>query len=80
MSTIKIKVKVVERTNLALLVSDGRKEAWVPWSQIEEAIQEEGLMGPEITAIVVPQWLADDKGLKQHQKDADTLDLFGGAS
>ena len=76
MSTTKINVKVVERTDLALLVSDGRKEAWVPLSQIEEVIEEPGLFGPVITAIVVPEWLAADKGLQQLHDD-DTLDLFG---
>ena len=78
MSTIKINVKVVERTAQALLVSDGRKEVWVPLSQIEEVIEEPGLFGSEITGILVPDWLAADKGLQQHQDDA-TLDMFGGA-
>ena len=78
MSTTKIHVKVVERTSLALLVSDGHKEAWVPLSQIEEVIEEPGIFGPVVTAIVVPTWLAADKGL-QPQQDEDTLDLFGGA-
>lgn len=80
MSTIKINVKVVERTDLALLVSDGRKEAWVPLSQIEEVIEEPGLFGPIITAIIVPEWLAADKGLQPDHQDEDTLDLFGDAS
>lgn len=79
MSTIKINVKVVERTALALLVSDGRKDVWVPLSQIEEVIEEPGLFGPEVTAIMVPDWLAADKGLQAGQDDA-TLDLFGGAA
>lgn len=79
MSAVKINVKVVERTDLALLVSDGRKDAWVPLSQIEEFIEESGPFGPVVVAIVVPDWLAADKGLQQLQDD-DTLDLFGGAS
>jgi len=58
-------------------VSDGHKEAWVPWSQIEEANLKAGPMGPENAAIVIPQWLADSTGLRQHQQDDDTLDLFG---
>lgn len=77
MSTIKINVKVVERTGMALLVSDGRQQVWVPISQIEEVIEEPGLFGSEVTAIVVPDWLAADKGLQAGQDD-DTLDLFGG--
>ena len=79
MNSIKINVKVVERTDLALLVSDSRKEAWVPLSQIEEVLEEPGLFGPVITAIFVPEWLAADKGLQQHQDD-DTVNMFGGAA
>jgi len=79
-STVKINVKVVERTDLALLVSDGRKEAWVPLSQIEEVIEEPGLFGPAITAIVVPEWLAADKGLQPVNQDDATLDMFGDAA
>jgi len=78
--TIKINIKVVERTTLALLVSDGHKEAWVPLSQIIEVTEADGWSGPEVTAIEIPKWLAETKGLKQHQQDADTFDLFGGAS
>lgn len=79
MSTIRINVKVVEQTDLALLVSDGRKEAWVPLSQIEDTIEEEdGMLGVNITAIIIPEWLASDKGLQQAHQDEDTLDLFGG--
>ena len=82
MSTIKINVKVVERTDLALLVSDGRKEAWVPLSQIEEEIKEPtGSFGlVTTTSIVIPDWVAREKGLQQLNQDEDTLDLFGGAS
>lgn len=82
MSTIKINVKVVERTDLALLVSDGRKEAWVPLSQIEEVIEEPtGSFGlVTTTSIVIPDWVAREKGLQQLNQDEDTLDLFGGAS
>ncbi len=79
MSSIKINVKVVLRTDLSLLVFDGRREAWIPLSQIEEVIEEPGIFGPSVVAIVVPDWLATDKGLQQLQDDA-TLDLFGGAS
>lgn len=79
MSTIKINVKVRGRTDLALLVFDGQREAWVPHSQIAEVIEEPGLFGPEVTAILLPEWIAADKGLTNHHLDEDTLDLFGGA-
>ncbi|OGB26224.1 MAG: hypothetical protein A3I66_00810 [Burkholderiales bacterium RIFCSPLOWO2_02_FULL_57_36] len=78
MSSLKINVKVRGRTSLAMLVFDGQKEAWVPLSQIQEVIEESGLFGDEVTAIVVPDWVAAEKGLQQLQQDDDTLDLFGG--
>ena len=78
---IRINVTVVERTDLAMLVTDGHKEAWLPLSQIEEVIEEPGSFGlMQVTAIVVPEWLAADKGLRQHQVDDDTLSLFGSAA
>ncbi len=77
MSTIKINVKERGRTDLALLVFDGQREAWIPHSQIQEVIVEHGLFGPEITAIVIPTWIATDKGLVNNDQDNNTLDLFG---
>ncbi|MBP8183088.1 MAG: hypothetical protein KAX88_03200 [Rhodoferax sp.] len=78
--TIKINVKVLERTHLALLVTDGHKDAWVPLSQIEDVFEvDDGMLGISITAIVIPKWLAADKGLAQRQQDEDTFDMFGGA-
>jgi hypothetical protein len=54
---------------------------WVPLSQIDEEIQEPtggmGLM--HTTAIVVPTWVAKEKGLEAEKQDTSTLDLFGGA-
>ena len=51
-------------------------------SQIEEEITEPtghfGLM--TTTAIIVPDWVAREKGLQQVNQDEDTLDLFGGAT
>jgi len=82
MSSVKIHVTLVSRTDLAILVNDGQREAWVPLSQIEEEIEEPtghfGLV--TTTAIVVPDWVAREKGLQQINQDEDTLDLFGGES
>lgn len=79
MSSVKIAVTLLGRTDLAILVSDGQREAWVPLSQIEEEIEEPtgnfGLV--TTTAIVVPDWVAREKGLQQLNQDEDTLDLFG---
>ncbi len=77
--TIEINIKVVERTSLAWLVSDGQKDAWIPISCIEDyAEEDDGMLGTNTPAIVIPTWLADDKGLTRHVKDVNTLDLFGG--
>ena len=82
MNSVKINVELLGRTDLAILVSDGQREAWVPLSQIEEEIVEPtgnfGLV--TTTAIVVPDWVAREKGLQQLNQDEDTLDLFGDAS
>lgn len=79
MSSVKIAVTLLGRTDLAILVSDGQREAWVPLSQIEEEIEEpSGNFGlVTTTAIVVPDWVAREKGLQQLNQDEDTLDLFG---
>jgi len=81
MSSVKINVTRVGRTDLAILVNDGQREAWVPLSQIEEEIEEPtgnfGLV--TTTAIIVPDWVAREKGLQQLNQDEDTLDMFGGA-
>lgn len=81
MSAVRIKVTELGRTDLALLVTDGTRDAWVPFSQIEEIVEERtghmGLMA--VTAIIVPDWVAAEKGLQPLNQDEDTLDLFGGA-
>lgn len=82
LDSVKINVTLLGRTDLAILVSDGQREAWVPLSQIEEEITEPtghfGLM--TTTAIIVPDWVAREKGLHQVNQDEDTLDLFGGGA
>ena len=82
MNTVKINVRLVSRTDLAILVNDGQREVWVPLSQVEEEIEEpKGNFGlVTTTAIVVPDWVAAEKGLRQINLDEDTLDMFGGAA
>lgn len=81
MTTVKINVTLIGRTDLAILVNDGRREAWVPLSQVEEEIMEPA--GPlnivTTTAIIVQDWVATEKGLQPSQQDDCTIDLFGGA-
>lgn len=48
-------------TDKAVLCLISGEEVWLPWSQISESnIQEKGDSG----WIVIPQWLADKKGLE----------------
>ena len=79
-TTLKIKVTLMGRTDLAILVSDGKRQAWVPLSQVEEEIEEPtGPMGiVTTTAIVLQDWVAKERGLEPSQQDDCTLDLFGG--
>lgn len=81
MSNVKINVKELGRTDLAILVSDGHTQVWVPRSHIVEEIKEPagGILNEDTTvAIVVPEWVAREKGLQQEAQDVVTMDLFGG--
>lgn len=81
MTSVRIDVCLVARTDLAILVTNGPREVWVPLSQIEEEIEEPtGAFGlVTTTAIIVPDWVAREKGLQLADPDEDTLDLFGDA-
>ena len=76
-NTVKIKVELISRTDLAILVSDGKRQAWVPLSQVIEEIQENtGHMAIiATTAIVVQDWVAKERGLTPSNDDR-TMDLF----
>lgn len=79
--TVKIKVVEMGRTDLAILVSDGKRQAWVPLSQVEEEISEPtGPMGIVSTvALMVQDWVAKERGLEPSNEDDFTMDLFGSA-
>lgn len=78
--TVKIKVTLLGRTPLAIYINDGRRDVWLPLSQVEEEIKEPGAMGiPTTTTIVVKDWVAKEKGLLQLQEDDCTMDMFGGS-
>jgi len=57
---IEIAVEVRRETEKAMLIYDGKSEAWVPKSQITD--QSEKNDGT-IESIFVPEWLALEKGL-----------------
>ena len=44
----------VRRTKLAILFDFGDKQAWIPESQIHELFDD---------SVIIPEWLAEDKGL-----------------
>lgn len=54
-------VVAVRETELALLVVVNGEETWIPKSQIkdESEVNEPGDSG----TLVIPEWLADDKGI-----------------
>lgn len=58
---VEVDVEVAHRTEKAVLVHTGNKEeaAWLPLSQIE--LHASGVAG--IETVVLPEWLAQDKGL-----------------
>jgi hypothetical protein len=57
-----IACEVRHKTGRAILIHDGVREAWIPYSQIEDPDPEEMEIGSHIT-LLIPTWLAKDKGL-----------------
>lgn len=58
--TIEIDVDILRETEAALLVSDGGRQVWLPKSQIENP---DDLSPGDSGEIIVPVWLAEEKGL-----------------
>ena len=56
-----IDVTVVAATESAVLLSNGKDEAWVPRSQIID--EEDALDKGVATRVELPVWLAEKKGL-----------------
>ena len=57
---IEIACEVLSETDKAFRVSDGVKEAWLPKSQVEH--HPEGDPRKRSSIMVMPEWLAKDKG------------------
>jgi len=57
---VEITVEVIKETELAVLVTDGDEEVWLPKSHIET--DEDFISGVAIE-IAIPEWLANEKGL-----------------
>lgn len=56
---VEIECEVLLETELALKISDGDIEIWIPKSQIKDQCEENG----KITSIFISEWLATEKGL-----------------
>ncbi len=56
-----IEVEVRHMTARAVLVNDGDRNTWLPYSQIEDGM-ETLEVGKHVT-LLVPEWLANEKGL-----------------
>lgn len=56
-----IDVEILRETNMAIFVSNGDMEAWIPKSQIIDS-DENFEIGTSIT-ITIPEWLAIEKEL-----------------
>lgn len=78
---VEIPCSVEARTEQALLINHGARQVWVPLSQIVQQIEEPTgpMRTPATTAIVVPTWVAQEKGLEAAPRDTNTPDLFGSA-
>lgn len=60
MQTVEIAVTYVHSTSRAVLVNDGIKEIWVPFSLIED-LDKSNI--EKISEITVPEWFALKEGL-----------------
>jgi hypothetical protein len=64
MSDTSITVEVKHTTDLALLVTDGDSEAWIPKSEIspDSQIDRDSMKG-DTGELCIPEWLAINEGL-----------------
>jgi len=61
-STVEIEVDdVIVETDKAILCLVGKKEVWIPKSQIDDSSDVQGK--GECGTLVIPEWLANEKGL-----------------
>ena len=56
-----VEVEIRLKTDHAILVHDGKREAWLPLSQIEDA--DDVLEPGHHVELLIPEWLATEKGL-----------------
>ena len=59
MKTIEIAVEVRAKTDAAWLCYDGKTEAWVPISQIDDYCEDKKDV---VSSIFISEWMAEQKG------------------
>ena len=59
---VEIACEIKRLTAKAVLIHDGAREAWIPFSQIHDP-EPDGLKVGQHTEITIPEWLAGEKGL-----------------
>ena len=75
-----IPVRIISTSQLALLVTDGNTQSWVPRSVITAQHPHQQPLRGGITSthtITLPATVATDKGLAPQPADTRTADLFG---
>lgn len=58
-SLVDLSLNLITETKEAILVSDGKREAWLPKSQIEYEVGKDGI---DVT-VTLPAWMATQKEL-----------------
>ena len=59
---VEIACQVRFKTDRAVLIHDGTREVWIPHSMIEDPEPEAMNVGEHIT-LLIPEWIAKEKGL-----------------
>lgn len=59
---VEIACQVRYKTDRAVLIHDGEREAWIPFSQIENLGPDDIEKDSYIT-LLIPTWMAKEKGL-----------------
>ena len=79
--TIDIPCEIRARSELAIMIHDGHKTAWIARSEIV-AMDVEDASGQQHAraTITIPAWLAREKAINTSPVDNGTADLFGGAA
>ena len=57
---LEFEIEIIRETDKAILISDGTAQEWIPKSQLED---DPDRRNNGLYLIIIPEWLAIDKGL-----------------